>query len=169
MTLIQIIHFSIESWGALLSLVSVFSVIITRHFDKKGVWKLIALMMTSVLLMLSDSLAWIYRGSQSEFGYMIVRGANFCAFFFGFLIIPLAAEYITHIISKRSGIHGLRWKYIEWALFIIETVCLIVNIFKPYIYDFDNQNVYFRLTFSFIPGMIFLWAWSSRSAFCSGT
>lgn len=150
----QIIHFSIELWGAVLSLVSMISVIITRHFDKKGAFKLIVLMMTSALLMISDSLAWIFRGNMSDAGYYVVRTANFCAFFFGFLIMPLAAEYITHIISKRSGIYGLYWKYIEWILFVTGTVCLIVNVFRPYLYTFDNQNVYYRLTFSFVPGMI---------------
>ena len=154
MTTLQYVHFSIEIWGALLCLISVISVMITRHFDKTGARKLIALLSCAMLLMISDSLAWIFRGTSSEAGYHIVRIANFCAFFFGFLTMPLVAEYVSHLIRKRSGVDGLFWKYIEWTLFLLGTGLLIANVFRPFLYTFDARNTYYRLAYGVLPGVI---------------
>ena len=154
MTTLQYIHFSIELWGAFFCLVSTISIGINKDFDPKGSYKLIALMLNSTILMVSDAMAWLFRGYPSEAGYYIVRIANFAAFFFGFMTMPLVAEYVTHIIKKRSGINGLYWKYIEWALFIIGAAMLIVNTVNPFIYDFDDSNTYFRLGFGMIPGLL---------------
>lgn len=154
MTTLQYIHFSIELWGAFFCLIAAINIALKKSFDVKGSGKLIALMVNSALLMISDALAWIYRGNISETGYYVVRAANFCAFFFGFLTMPLVAEYITHIIQKRSGINGLYWKYIEWALFIAGTALLVSNIFNKSIYDFDARNTYYRMQLGFLPGII---------------
>ena len=154
MTVLQYVHFSIELWGAFFCLISVVGIAINREFDKKGSYKLIALMLCSMLLMLSDAMAWMFRGNPSEAGYYIVRISNFCAFFFGFLTMPLVAEYLTHIISKRSGISGLYWKYIEWALFLIGTALLVANSMHEFMYSFDERNTYYRLGLSMLPGMI---------------
>ena len=154
MTTLQYVHFSIEIWGALFCLISAVSIYITRHFDRKGAYKLIILLLGAMMLMISDSLAWIFRGNPSQAGYFLVRISNFCAFFFGFLIMPLVADYVSHIISRRSGITGLYWKYIEWVLFIIGSVVLIINVFRPFIYTFDERNTYFRLAYGMIPGAI---------------
>ncbi len=154
MSTLQYVHFSIEMWGALCCLLSIISVFITRHFDRTGARKLTALLICAMLLMVSDSLAWIFRGNSREIGYYMVRGANFCAFFFGFLIMPLVAEYISHLISKRAGIEGLYWKYIEWVLFLIGTGLITANLFHEFIYSFDVRNTYYRLTYGMLPGMI---------------
>ena len=154
MTTLQYVHFSVELWGALFCLIAAVVIWISRHSDKKGSYKLIALMLASSLLMISDAMAWLYRGNTSETGYYVVRIANFAAFFFGFLIMPLVAEVITHIIEKRSGVEGLFWKYIEWALFVIGTMLLVINSFHGFIYAFDERNTYYRLAFGILPAGI---------------
>lgn len=154
MTTLQYVHFSIELWGAFFCLVAAICAGITKDFDRKGSYRLIALMINSVILMVSDALAWFYRGLPGDTAYYVVRIANFAAFFFGFLTMPMVAEYITHIIKKRSGIYGLYWKYIEWILFIAGAVMLTVNAFKPFIYTFDARNTYYRLTYGMLPGVL---------------
>jgi sensor histidine kinase YesM len=154
MTTLQYIHFSIELWGAFFCIIAVVNIALKRAFDVKGSAKLVALMANSALLMISDAFAWIYRGDISQTGYYAVRIANFCAFFFGFLTMPLVAEYITHIIRKRSGISGLYWKYIEWALFIAGAAIVIINTRHQFIYAFDARNTYYRLQLGFLPGVI---------------
>ena len=154
MTVWQYIHFSIEMWGALFCVVATISVFITRRFDKVRANKLTNLLVASTLLMVSDAFAWMFRGNPTSTGYYAVRIANFCAFFFGFLVMPLVAEYISYLIYRRSGTSGLYWKYIEWALFFIGAALLVANVFKPFIYTFDERNTYYRLAFGFIPGAI---------------
>lgn len=154
MTTLQYLHFSIELWGAFFCIISAVIIGINKDFDKKGSYKLINLMLNSFVLMVCDAMAWLFRGNPSEVGYYIVRISNFAAFFFGFLTMPLVAEYLTHIIKKRSGIGGLYWKYIEWALFFIGAGMLIANTQKEFIYAFDERNTYFRLPFGILPGVI---------------
>ncbi len=154
MSTLQYIHFSIEIWGALFSLISVITVFITRHYDKAGARKLINLLICATFLMISDSIAWAFRGNIKEIGYYAVRISNYCAFFFGFLIMPLVAEYISHLISKRAEIEGLYWKYIEWVLFALGAGIISVNVFHEFIYSFDARNTYYRLNYGMLPGII---------------
>lgn len=154
MSTLQYVHFSIELWGAFFCLIAIATVAIKKDADKSASFKLIVLLASSFFLMVSDAMAWLFHGNPSTAGYYIVRIANFSAFFFGFLTMPLVAEYITHIIKKRSGIHGLYWKYLEWALFFLGTVLLVVNVFHEFLYSFDALNTYYRLAFGILPGAI---------------
>lgn len=154
MSAIQHIHISIELWGAFFCLVSIINASIKKNYDQKATIRLILLMLCSFFLMVSDALAWMFRGDVSDAGYYMVRISNYCAFFFGFLTMPLIAGYISYIIKKRAGVRGLVWKYVEWALFVIGTALLTINLFYQYIYTFDEQNTYYRLSYSFLPGFI---------------
>ncbi len=154
MSNMQTIHFAVELWGALFCVVAAVSIFITRPFDKKGADKLLQLVSAVALLLISDAVSWVFRGMSGSVGYYAVRIANFSAFFLAFLIMPLAARYLTHIIKKRSGIAGLYWSYVEWGLFGVGTLLLIVNLFQPFMYDFDESNTYFRLPFALLPGII---------------
>ena len=150
----QHIHTSIEFWGAFFCLVSIINASIKKNYDKKATVRLVALMVCLFFLMISDGLAWMFRGHADEAGYYIVRISNFCAFFFGFLTMPLVTGYLSYIIRQRTGIKGRIWKAIEWALFLIGTILLTVNIFYEFIYSFDGQNNYYRLAYSFLPGAV---------------
>ena len=155
METIQYIHFSVEMWGALFSLVCVLIVFLTRYFDRAGSRKLSLVLLCSALLMISDGFAWLFRGNPSEAAYYIVRIANFCSFFFGFLIMPLAAQYVSHLICVRSGGIKLYWEIYEWVIFIFGAVLLIIDQFVPFIYTFDENNTYQRSQFFFwFPGFI---------------
>ena len=154
MTTLQYVHFSVELWGVFFCLIASFVIWISRGQNKILSYKMIALMIVSALLMISDATAWLFRGNTSEAGFYIVRIANFAAFFFAFLTMPLVAEYITQIFETRSGVRGLFWKYIEWTLFVIGTILLIINQFHEFIYAFDERNTYYRLAFGVLPGMI---------------
>ena len=154
MTTLQYIHFAVELWGAFFCLVSAVVIRISGSKNRAISYKMIALMLVSALLMISDAMAWLFRGDPSEVGFYIVRIANFSAFFFAFLTMPLVAEFITHIFEMRSGVRGLFWKYIEWALFAIGTALLMINLFHEFIYTFDERNTYYRLAFGILPGTI---------------
>lgn len=154
MTSLQTVHFTIELWGALFCIIAGISIFITRHFDKAGANKLLKLITTVALLLISDAVSWASRGAVGYFEYYLVRISNFAAFFFAFLIMPLVADYLTYIIKKRSGIVGLYWTYVEWGFFALGVILLIINAVHPFMYDFDSGNTYFRLTYGILPGII---------------
>ncbi|MBO7548974.1 MAG: hypothetical protein J6T77_03315, partial [Clostridia bacterium] len=103
MTTLQYIHFAVELWGAFFCLIAAVVIWISRSQNKILSYKMIALILVSALLMISDAIAWLFRGNPSEAGFYIVRIANFSAFLFAFLTMPLVAEFITHIFEMRSG------------------------------------------------------------------
>lgn len=155
MQTIQYIHFSIEMWGALFSFVGMLIVFLTRYFDKAGSRKLMPVLLCSALLMISDGLAWLFRGNTTDAGYYVVRIANFATFFFGFLIMPLATQYIAHLIYVRSNGVRLYWEIFEWGIFIFGAALLVLNLFVPFIYTFDDTNTYQRMPYFFwVPGFI---------------
>ena len=157
MQTIQYIHFSIEMWGALFSLVGALIVFLTRYFDKAGSRKLMMVLFCSALLMFSDGIAWLYRGNTTEAAYYIVRISSFTSSFFGFLIIPLAAQYVSHLIYVRTNGVRLYWEIYEWGIFLFGSALLIINAFVPFIYTFDETNTYERLPYFFwVPGFIAL-------------
>ena len=154
MTGVQYFHFCAELWGAIFCIVAAACAFMIRYFDKSSTEKLINLMMCACMLMLCDAFAWWYRGDTSPLGYQAVRAANFFAFVFGFLAMPLTAEYVSGIIKKRAGNVQLYWKNLEWILFVVGVILLTLNTFYDYMYSFDENNRYYRLPFSFIPGFI---------------
>ncbi len=126
----------------------------TRFFDRTGSRKLIFVMLCSLALMLCDSLTWLSPVNSSLAVSYLVRITYFGAFFLGMLNMAVSAEYITHLIYKRSGF-DLKWKYIEWFFFLVGTVLLIINLFNPYIYTFDANNTYIRLRdFFWLPDLV---------------
>ena len=154
MTSLQYIHCSIELWGALFCMVFIIVSLIIKHFDIERTKKLTILMFCALELMLNDALAWFFRGENSQEGFYLVRITNYFAFFFALLIIPLVAEYLSYIICKRSGFRMLFWRCSEWILSIIGITLITVNIFFPFMYSFDEDNKYYRLSGAFLPAFI---------------
>ena len=154
MTPLQYLHCSTEIWGALFCTVFIVVSIIIKHFDSVRTRKLIALMFCAMELMLNDSLAWFFRGDDTPEGFYLVRVTNYSAFFFAFLLIPLVAEYLSYIVSKNSGYKDAAWLYIEWGLSITGIILITVNIFYPFLYSFDENNIYYRLTYAYLPAVI---------------
>ena len=76
-------------------------------------------------------------------------------YFFSFLIIPLSAQYVSQIIYKRSGGFKLYWELIEWGVFIVGAVLLIINELYPFIYRIDEMGRYMRMPYFFwLPSLI---------------
>lgn len=147
----QSIHIAIEIWGALFCLVAILIVILTRHYNKEGALRLFLVMLCSAALMLCDSVSWIVRGRSAEFGDIILRYSYFGSLFFGFLLMPLSAEYVSHVLYKRTGGYRIYWSRVEWMIFFIGTFLLSLNEFFPYIYaisprgDVDSMPVFHLL------------------------
>ena len=155
MITLQYLHISIDLWGAFFCLIAVISILIGKYYDRKGSRLLIALMLCSMLLMVSDVFVWIFSGREGETAHQIVRFSTLAVFFFGFLTVPLVAGYLTHLIVGRSGIGGLLWTYVEWTIFLIGAVLLAVNFFTGFIYSISETNTYLaRPAAGMLPGII---------------
>ena len=154
MNTVQYLHIAVDAWGAFFCMITIASILIGKSFDKKGSRRLIALMVCTILLMVSDMLMWAYTGSEGEKAHALVRISTYCTFFFGFLMLPLVAEYLTHLIVSRSGIGGLFWKYVEWGIFLLGAAVITANLFRGFIYRINETNIYQTQPYSRLPGVV---------------
>ena len=142
-------------WGCFFSLIAALTIFLTRHFDKSGALKLMLALLCSAALMISDSVSIYFRGKVSQPAPSIERWSTFAVYFFSFLIIPLSAQYVSQIIYKRSGGFKLYWEFVEWGVFIVGAVLLIVNEIFPFIYRIDDAGRYMRMPYFFwLPSLI---------------
>ncbi len=149
------IYMSIEIWGVFFSLIAALTIFLTRHFDKSGSRKLMLALLCSAALMVSDCASIYFRGNASQPALSIERWSTFAVYFFSFLIIPLSAQYVSQIIYKRSGGFKLYWELIEWGVFIVGAVLLIINELYPFIYRIDEMGRYMRMPYFFwLPSLI---------------
>ena len=146
---------SIEIWGVFFSLIAALTIFLTRHFDKSGSRKLMLTLLCSATLMISDCASIYFRGNVSQPALSIERWSTFAVYFFSFLIIPLSAQYVSQIIYKRSGGFKLYWELIEWGVFIVGALLLIINELYPFIYRIDEIGRYTRMPYFFwLPSLI---------------
>ena len=76
---------------------------ITGALSKKRKSALMLLEIYCTVLLLSDRLAYIYRGDVSVKGYWMVRISNFLVFFMTLAIVHAINMYITDLMVNEGG------------------------------------------------------------------
>lgn len=96
----------------------------------------------TVGMLISDVYAILFRGNITTQGYYIVRAANFFNFFFLYMMTLYMSFFIEALFEKsdRAKKRLLAGK----ILAVISLVLIVINLFIPFMYDFDVQNKYFR-------------------------
>ncbi|MBO5606447.1 MAG: hypothetical protein J5930_00975 [Treponema sp.] len=143
--------------------------------DKKNSRR--SLMLIEVLtgfLLLSDALAYLYRGNITATGYYMVRMSNFLVFTFNLLSSFFFCFYVCEFIQQSRLSFSILLKPrasiesgIPVQLFIVLFLCLagvVINAvgqFTGLFYYFDEQNIYHRsslypigVALGFLPGLI---------------
>lgn len=105
----------------------------------------------SMLLLLSDRLAYIYRGDASETGWWMVRICNFLVYFFSLYIPHIVTLYLFDLYRNEGKVERLpkRLTFCE-VLFLTGVVLLVISQFTGMYYTFDDQNLYQRAPLNFI-------------------
>ena len=142
MITIQFILISVDLWGAFFCLVAVSSILIGKTADKKGSRWLIALITCLMLLLISNLINRLNMENGVGRNVAVFRAAVWFTFFFGFLEMPLAAEFLTCLIERRSGIEGILWKYIEWIFFAIGVSIITINLRSGFLYSINEEGVF---------------------------
>ncbi|MBR3143183.1 MAG: hypothetical protein IKF09_08580 [Clostridiales bacterium] len=99
----------------------------------------------SVLLLVFDRYAYIYRGNTSETGYWMVRISNFIVFIMTLMIDWGFNHYIIDIIMDETDVKKVpvRLKMIDY-LIAIGIGLVIISQFTGLYYTFDETNHYQR-------------------------
>ena len=108
-------------------------------------------------LLLSDAIAYFYRGNTSALGYYMVRLSNFLVFVCNFSVSFLFCFYVCEFIKQSRLSLSLIFhpknavkNGIPLQLFIVLFLCLtglcliIISQFTNLFYFFDENNLYHR-------------------------
>lgn len=96
----------------------------------------------TVGLLISDVLALAYRGDISTQGYYVVRIANFFSFLFLYMMVFYMGSFVDMLFDSPKV--GKRRILIARVASVIAIAHIIINLMVPFVYDFDEQNRYFR-------------------------
>ena len=101
--------------------------------------------LSSMLLLLSDRAAYLYRGDVSDLGSSMVRISNGLVYFFQIFIPHLVTRYLYYLLYDEGQLR-VKPKQLRVCevLFVIGTVLIIVSQFTGLYYTFDAQNNYQR-------------------------
>lgn len=128
-------------------------VYVTRQFNKKEAFALIAILFTETVFDISEAMAYYYRGNETEIGYIMVRVTNFTVFFCGYILAMFVFKYMSELIKNRGGNVKKFFSRIIYSLGFSAIVLLIMSRIFDFYYTFDEHNRYYRLNESY-PMMI---------------
>ncbi len=138
----SVISITIEVFALLISLLISFFLVISKRKDQKDgmILKMVSL---TVILLLSDILAYGFRGNTSELGWYIVRISNFLVFATNYLML-IAYGKCLRVYTQSDSKKQCNFLYAVWFMAIVSIIMLIVSQFFGFLYYFDGDNLYHR-------------------------
>lgn len=117
----------------------------TRTMSTSRRRALVYMQVASMLLLLFDREAYIYRGDVSELGYWMVRISNFAVFLLSLCATHSFNLYLIDLYKGKDKLNRIpvTLKYCE-VFFSCGLVLLIISQFTGFYYTFDETNRYQR-------------------------
>lgn len=142
-TNLEITQAAIDMFFCLFCLIMLVSIKANSPKQKsmKMFWRLFLI---ATLLFLGEALAYIFRGNVGRFDIIVTRIANFIVFAMN---IAMADTYVRYVCSMFNDIGvDVGSKHLKFAnvFSCINLGIIIINIFYPWMYFFDDTNYYHR-------------------------
>ena len=120
-------------------------VYLTKSMSKTRKLALMQIEFTSMLLLIADRQAYIYRGDTSTLGWWMVRISNFLVFFLTLAVIYSFNLYLIDLYTHEGGLEKppKRLRAVK-VLALIGMALVIVSQFTGLYYTFDEMNRYQR-------------------------
>lgn len=153
----QSIHVALLLWGCIFSLIAALCIFMSKNFEKRKRKVLLHMLLSCAILMLSDSVAWAYRGEPGKVGYYIVRISNCLVFLFSDVMLGLYHAYVCCSLFGTSAVKNKKTNYKIRAVFLLAVIgmfLVILTQFTGLYYSFDSQNFYHRNQWYFLSLLI---------------
>ena len=120
-------------------------VYLTKSMSKTRKLALMQFEFTSMLLLIADRQAYIYRGDTSTLGWWMVRISNFLVFFLTLAVIYSFNLYLIDLYTHEGGLEKppKRLRAVK-VLALIGMALVIISQFTGLYYTFDEMNRYQR-------------------------
>lgn len=145
----QSIHIAMLLWGYIFCIITALCVFMSKSLDRKKRKWLLSMQLSSAVLLLSDALAWIYRGASGQIGNYLVHVSNFLVFAFSDIILCLYHGYVCASLfgtseesaeKRKAGI----WIKAVYGITFAGLILVIVSQFTHFYYYIDKDNLYHR-------------------------
>lgn len=146
MNIIRIFNLSFQIWGSILALTIIICLTVLKRLKRSSDRFYVGMLFFHMGNMLMDSVAFYFRGRAGFWNSIGVRASNYIAFLCGyilvFMFVGFEKTYLERKLRKKMGNHIM---ILSLALLGIQCVLLTVNLFVPFMYQIDAQNLYSRL------------------------
>ncbi len=158
MSVTQYINLSLQIWGCVLTLIIIVCLYLSKTTDRQRRRIYTFFLLSNAGVMLFDALALCFRGGDDTIAFYAVRISNCLGFCFGALVSTAFLHYITLSFKNPEKLSRTPL-LISRATCIIYLCAYIINVFVPFFYYIDDENIYHRLSFyqlTFIPGFLIM-------------
>lgn len=140
------------AWGAVFCLILLIAIRSISALDKKSKNIYTFLLFFTFIYLLTDCLAWYYRGMIGHVGYIGVRVSNGLNFIFDYLLIGTFHILVCYSLFNQNL--SLKRKLIRvklvYIICVIGILMVFVNHFTGFLYYFDQHNLYHRGPYSLL-------------------
>ena len=144
MSTINIFQISFEIWGCIIGIILCIltSSTLFGSDDKTG-RKLWLMILLNNFLLVSDSLAYIYRGDMSFLGAVMTRVSNFLLFALEYIILGFFISYVL-VIAGRVTDSRRKLGLLAYGILVLGAAGLAATPFTGVYFFFDETNHYCR-------------------------
>lgn len=145
MSTINIFQISLEIWGCIISIIICILLgpisFETKDDVSKKLWRMILI---NNFLMVSDALAYVYRGDLTPIGVAMTRICNFSLFALEYILLIIFVRCVQYITGYNETNSTTWWVNLSYILLAAAFVGLIITQFTGLYYFFDATNHYQR-------------------------
>lgn len=111
---------------------------------QKSMRMFVRLFLIAAVLFLGETLAYIFRGNLGQFDIIVTRIANLIVFAMNIAMANTYVRYVCSVFSEKDV--EVSDNSIKAANFLsgINILIVLVNLFYPWMYYFDDSNYYHR-------------------------
>ncbi|MDD4525946.1 MAG: hypothetical protein PHX95_08895 [Lachnospiraceae bacterium] len=166
MSPVQYINASFQIWGCVLTAIVMICIAVGRNHHSREYKIYRRMLIYNMGAMLFDVFALLFRGHLGILPSVGVRVSNFVAFSCNYLILTAFLKYLTGFISTKQlnqttpankrNVAELPFMIVRLVL-ELALIILVINLFYPFIYSIDSNNIYHREPYfwlSLVPGAI---------------
>lgn len=144
MSTLNIFQISFEIWGCIISII-VCILMNTLSFKEdalgKKLWKMILI---NNFILVSDALAYIYRGDTTLLGVAMTHASNFALYALELMLLVIFVRYVKCLTYEPGDCRPRIWEYAALIIPAVAFAGLIVTQFTGLYYFFDDTNHYRR-------------------------
>lgn len=116
----------------------------SNNSKQKSMQVFMRLFLIATILFLGESLAYIFRGNLGAFDIIVTHIANFMVFAMNIAMANTYVKYVSSVFAEKGVETDGRDIKIANIFSLVNLFIIVVNLFYPWMYYFDEANYYHR-------------------------